>query len=81
MTREELGNKERSESIQSHCFSRRVVLRMKSLAELSKELGMERLMEGEGGTDASSAGKVRRRSGGRQRSWVDIMAGRDYLGQ
>lgn len=54
---------------------------MKSLAELSRELGMERLMEGEGGTESSSAGKMRRRSGGRQKSLVYLMAGRDYLGQ
>ena len=55
-------------------------LRMKSYAELSRELGRERLMEGEAGTECSSAGKIRRRSGGRQKSWVDVIAGRDYLG-
>lgn len=55
-------------------------LRMKSYAELSRELGRERMMEGEAGTESSSAGKIRRRSGGRPKSWVDVMAGRDYLG-
>ena len=55
-------------------------LRMKSYAELSRELGRERLMEGEAGVECSSAGKIRRRSGGRQKSWVDVIAGRDYLG-
>ena len=45
------------------------------------ELGRERLLDGEAGTEPSSAGKTRRRSGGRQKSWVDLMAGRDYLGK
>ena len=57
-------------------------LRTKSFEELGRELGRERIMECEAsGTATSSAGKMRRRSGGRQRSWVDVMAGRDYLGQ
>jgi hypothetical protein len=57
-------------------------LRMKSFEELGRELGREKLMGGEAaaGTEASSAGKIRRKSGGgRQKSWVDVMAGRDYL--
>ena len=49
-------------------------LRMKSFEELGKEMA-------EAGTEPSSAGKMRRRSGGRQKSWVDVMAGRDYLGR
>lgn len=55
-------------------------LRMKSFEELGKE---KLLMATEAaGTEASSAGKIRRRSGrGRQKSWVDVMAGRDYLGE
>ena len=56
-------------------------LNMKSYAELSRELGRERMLQGEVGTESSSAGKIRRRSGGRQKSWVDVMAGRDYLGK
>lgn len=57
-------------------------LRMKSFEELGRELGKERMMDCEAsGTESSSAGKIRRKSGGRQKSWVDIMAGRDYLGQ
>ena len=59
-------------------------LRMKSFEELGRELGREKLLmasESAAGTDPSSAGKMRRRSGGgRQKSWVDVMAGRDYLG-
>ncbi|CAI8018881.1 Ankyrin repeat domain-containing protein 54 [Geodia barretti] len=57
-------------------------LQMKSFEELGRELGREKLMGGEAaaGTEASSAGKIRRKSGGgRQKSWVDVMAGRDYL--
>lgn len=54
-------------------------LRMKSFEELGKELGKDKLKEGGGGTEASSAGKIRRKSGGRLKSWVDVTAGRDYL--
>ena len=59
-------------------------LRMKSFEELGRELGKEKLLMATeaAGTEASSAGKIRRRSGGgRQKSWVDVMAGRDYLGE
>ena len=54
---------------------------MKSFEELGRET-WERLIikDAEVGTETSSAGKIRRKSGGRQRSWVDVMAGRDYLG-
>ena len=54
---------------------------MKSYTELSKELGRERLMDGPAGTESSSAGKMRRRSGGRQKTWMDVMTGREYLGE
>lgn len=54
---------------------------MKSYKELSRELGRERLMDGAAGTESSSAGKMRRRSGGRQKTWMDVMTGREYLGK
>lgn len=52
-------------------------VRMKSYAELTREW---KVMEDAPATESSSAGKMRRRSGGRLKSWVDVMAGRDYLG-
>ena len=66
-------------SLSSQCCA---FLRMKSFEELGRELGREKLMDSEpAGTESSSAGKMRRRSGGRLKSWVDVMAGRDYLGR
>lgn len=52
-------------------------VRMKSYAELTREW---KVMEEAPATESSSAGKMRRRSSGRLKSWVDVMAGRDYLG-
>ena len=66
-------------SLSSQCCA---FLRMKSFEDLGRELGRERLMDCEpAGSETSSAGKMRRRSGGRLKSWVDVMAGRDYLGR
>ena len=56
---------------------------MKAYRELSAEIGRSRLLQHSdgGGTQASQAGKirVRGRRAGSQRSWVDTVAGRDYL--
>ena len=33
------------------------------------------------GTEDSKAGKIRRRSGSKQKTWIDAMTGKDYLGK
>lgn len=56
---------------------------MKAYRELSAEIGRNKLLQHSDveGTQASQAGKirVRGRRAGSQRSWVDTVAGRDYL--
>ena len=56
---------------------------MKAYRDLSLEIGERKLAQNldPGGTQASMAGKmrVRGRRAGAQRSWVDKVAGRDYL--
>ena len=57
---------------------------MKAYRELSAEIGRSKLLlehSDGGGTQASQVGKirVRGRRAGSQRSWVDTVAGRDYL--
>ena len=66
-------------SLSEHC---RAFLEMKHYQEVCREIGSERLMAGATGTERvrSSAGKMRRRSSVRK-SWMDVMAGRDYIGK
>ncbi len=58
---------------------------MKAYKELSVEIGESKLLQSPPeGTKPSHAGKVTTRSGRRARapkSWVDTVAGRDYLSQ
>ena len=62
-----------------HC---RAILGMKPYQELCREIGKDRVMAGATSTEGvrSNTGKMRRRSAARK-SWMDVMAGRDYIGK